>query len=169
VDGTGPGIAGEVEKSGRASSRKEKAGIAEESTAPNSPGTVGAGGCGDCANLEVGTSVYRENGRSANPSSLETGLPKFCEGVFKFSGSALGATKIGGASAGNANAGAAEGSMPPPGTVGRCTDGAFKRGSGAAFLSGAATKAPGCASITPALVLEPWALLDSALPHRDFP
>ena len=44
TDGAGPGIEGGVEKSGRASSMKEKAGMAEESTKPNAPGTVGAGG-----------------------------------------------------------------------------------------------------------------------------
>ena len=42
--GTGPGTVGGVENSGRASSRKEKAGIAEESTTPNAPGIAGAGG-----------------------------------------------------------------------------------------------------------------------------
>jgi hypothetical protein len=42
--GTGPGIDDGVEKIGRASSRKEKVGTAEESATPKAPGMVGAGG-----------------------------------------------------------------------------------------------------------------------------
>jgi hypothetical protein len=44
TEGTGPGMDGGVENSGRASSRKENVGIAEESTTPNTPGAAGAGG-----------------------------------------------------------------------------------------------------------------------------
>src|ERR1700689_3046776 len=43
--GTGPGIDGVEENSGRASSRNENAGNAEEATGPKAPGTAGAGGC----------------------------------------------------------------------------------------------------------------------------
>jgi hypothetical protein len=62
----GPGIWGEVEKSGLASSRNEKAGIADESMGASDPGIAGADGCADRA-LSCGLiSGFSENGRTAN-------------------------------------------------------------------------------------------------------
>ena len=150
ADGTGPGIVGGVEKSGRASSRNEKAGMAEESTTPKAPGTAGAGGCGDCASCTGGTSAGNEKGIARNPSSLGTASEKLREGVGRSPGSSAGSTNSGRASARNANDEPASGSRRPPGTAGRGAEGAGERRSGTVFLSGVATNAAGCASVNPA-------------------
>jgi hypothetical protein len=80
--GTGPGKVAGFENNGRASSRNENAGIAEESTTPKAPGTAGAGGCGVPANRDCGTSVNSEDGMDAKLSSLGTALPNANAEVF---------------------------------------------------------------------------------------
>jgi hypothetical protein len=79
--GTGPGSVAGFENSGRASSRKENAGIAEESNPLKAPGMAGAGGCGVPANRDCGTSVNNEDGIDAKLSSLGTALPNAEAGV----------------------------------------------------------------------------------------
>jgi hypothetical protein len=60
--GTGPGIEGDVEKMGRASSRNENVGTADESNALSAPGMADAGGCEAGANSSSGR---REEGMVA--------------------------------------------------------------------------------------------------------
>ena len=101
----------EPEKIGRASSRKEKGGMGEESSTPKEPGTAGEGGCGDAAHWAGCSSAKKEAGTGAEPllayssPARASGRPG-CE-----SDSTAGATKMGLASARNENGASAE---PPP-------------------------------------------------------
>ena len=141
--GTGPGIEGGVENSGRASSRNEKAGTGEESSMSNVPGAAGAGGCGEVVNWTGCTSAIKEAGMAAKPAFVYSFPPSACEGAGCGSGSVVGSTKIGRASARNENGASVRPAPPWPGRPAGCagTETA-DRASGAIVRSGVETYEP---------------------------
>src|ERR1700680_5055881 len=74
--GTGPGIAGGEEKSGRASSRKEKDGRADESTAPRPPGIAGIGESGTPAGWACAELPSAADGKPSNAVSDDINFPE---------------------------------------------------------------------------------------------
>ena len=91
---SGSGATGEYEKSGRASSRKENAGTADESTPPGTVGIAGVGTAGACSALAPGTAGTGSPGDSRESSQSRGGLLRFRvtrpnllqEGEFGYSG-----------------------------------------------------------------------------------
>lgn len=138
IVGAGPVFAGGFENSGRASSIKEKVGIAEESITPRAPGTVGVGGCIDSRDGDGWTSAPKEEGIAAYPASFGTVFWNAEDGVLRIAGSGAVSANNGRVSCRNENAGiAADGSgeLRAPGIAVTVASGEGGRTAGAAPLS----------------------------------